>query len=324
MKKTRKVLIGLALTVTIGAVVFISGPRFELKTELRPVHLTEDLDTYLAQSESRFTDIVPGTEKTIVWADSSTQQKTAYALVMIHGYSATRQELAPMGDILAQKSGSNLFYTRLHGHGRNSEAMGNARADEWINDVAEAIAIGQRLGDNVILIGNSTGATLAVWAALQPEFRESIAGLVLISPNFYPANPMVAVTRWPWGLQIGKAIMGDYREWEPRNEMERRYWTYRYRIEVMFSMMALVDLVEGLDLNELRIPVLVIHSDRDQVVSVKKLIARYQEIGSTNKRRVTVNDTEDEWGHILAGDAISPSTTDFVVDQIMGFFSLGP
>jgi hypothetical protein len=44
------------------------------------------------------------------------------------------------------------------------------------------------------------------------------------------------------------------------------------------------------------------------------------EIGSTMKRRVNVNDTQDEWEHFLAGDILSPKTTGTVVTHIMDFF----
>jgi len=316
----KKVLKILVIVFAIGIVVILAGPRIEVDTRLSPFDLPADLDEYIARSEARYADIVPGAEKLIVWANTASKQKTEYAVVYIHGFSATRQEIAPVCDILAKKIEANLFYTRLRGHGRDEETMSNATANEWMNDVAEALAIAKRLGEKVIIIGNSTGAALAVWAAMHEDLREGIYGLVLISPNFYPANPLVGITLLPWGQQIGKAIMGDYREWKPRNALEEKYWTYRYRMEAIFTMMGLVDIVDHLDLSEIKIPVLVIHSDRDQVISVEKLKARYLEIGSKMKRRVTVNDTQDEWGHILAGDILSPKTTGTVVTHIMDFF----
>jgi esterase/lipase len=317
----KKILVLLVICFSVGVAVFLSGPRVEIGTTLYPVHLPEDLDGYLTQSEVQYTDIVPGAEKTIIWADESKKQKTDYAIVYIHGFSATRQEIAPVCDILANKIEANLFYARLRGHGRDSEAMGSATANEWMNDMVEALVIANRLGEKVLVIGNSTGATLAVWAAIQADLRDSISGLVLISPNFYPANPIVGITRLPWGLQIGRALMGDFREWEPRNAQEERYWTYRYRIEVFYTMMGLVDMVDHLDFSQIKMPVLIIHSDRDQVINVEKVKERYQEIGSKRKSRVVVNNTQDEWGHILAGDILSPTTTETVVKLIMDFYA---
>ncbi len=316
-KKVVKILV---IFFAIGIIVILAGPRIEVETKLFPVHLPADLDGYIAQSEAQYSNIVAGAEKSIVWANTANKQKTEYVVVFVHGFSATRQEIAPVCDILAKKIEANLFYTRLRGHGRDVEAMSNASANEWMNDVVEALAIAKRLGEKVIIIGNSTGSTLAVWAAMHEDLREGIYGLVLISPNFYPANPIVGISLLPWGQQIGRAMMGDYREWEPRNALEEKYWTYRYRIEVIYTMMGLVDIVDHLDLSEMKIPVLVIHSDRDQVISVEKLKERYQEIGSKIKKRVTVNNTQDEWGHILAGDIISPKTTGTVVTYIMNFF----
>jgi hypothetical protein len=47
---------------------------------------------------------------------------------------------------------------------------------------------------------------------------------------------------------------------------------------------------------------------------------RFQEIGSKIKKRVTVNNTEDKWGHILAGDILSPTTTMPVVKLVLDFY----
>jgi pimeloyl-ACP methyl ester carboxylesterase len=167
MSTKKKILVCLIICFLIGAIVFLSGPRVEIDTQLYPVHLPEDLDGYLTQSEAQYADIVLGAEKTIIWADESKKQKTDYAIVYIHGFSATRQEIAPVCDILAKQIGANLFYARLRGHGRGAEAMGRATANEWMNDMVEALVIANRLGEKVLVIGNSTGATLAVWAAMQ-------------------------------------------------------------------------------------------------------------------------------------------------------------
>ncbi len=316
-----KVKIILSLILIIG-ILFLSGPRYKITTQLLPVELPADLDEYLKQSEGKFSDMVAGSEKTIIWQDSALKKKTRFSIVYIHGFSATRQELSPVCEELAKKIGANLFLTRLTGHGRGVEPMGSAKANEWLNDVIEAVAVGKRIGEEVIVMGTSTGATLAVWAAMQEDPVKDAGALVLISPNFYPANPVANIAYFPWGLQIGRMLIGDYREWEPRNEKEAAFWTWRYRIEVFYEMMGVVDLVDNMDLSKLKLPVLVIHSDRDQVIDVEKLKRKYKEIGSPVKKRVTVNQTRDEWGHILAGDIISPETTDSVVRQIGEFFQM--
>ena len=167
MKRT---VLTLAVVIAMLAVVFAVGPRVSVDQTLRPVVLPEDLDGYLARSEARFADLRPGVEKTIIWADSS-KAKTPIALVYLHGFSATRQETRPLCDTLAARLGANLFYTRLRGHGRSDDAMAEASANDWLNDSYEALAIGRRLGERVVLVGTSTGATPAAWLATPPAVR---------------------------------------------------------------------------------------------------------------------------------------------------------
>ena len=42
--------------------------------------------------------------------------------------------------------------------------MADGSVNAWINDYAEAIAIGRAIGDKVVVIGTSTGASLATFA----------------------------------------------------------------------------------------------------------------------------------------------------------------
>ncbi len=112
-----------------GLVVFVSGPRIDQNEALRPLQLPENLEQYLSQSESRYPDIIPGTEKALVWADAPGQQ-TEFAIVFLHGFSASRQEIAPIPQTLAQQLRANLFLTRFTGHGRGSEAMAEGNVNQ--------------------------------------------------------------------------------------------------------------------------------------------------------------------------------------------------
>ncbi|MEJ2746635.1 MAG: alpha/beta fold hydrolase, partial [Anaerolineae bacterium] len=204
-------------------VVFLAGPRVKVDTTLRPLTLPPDLDQYLAEAEARFDDIVPQAEKTIIWAGEP-GQKTNLSIVYLHGFSATRQETAPLSDKLAAALGANLFYTRFTGHGRTGPALGQATVNDWLNDTIEALEIGRRIGEKVIIIGVSTGGTAATWLATQPHLDDVLA-LILISPNFAPADSHSEILTWPWGEQIARLVLGSESEWEPVNELHGLYWT---------------------------------------------------------------------------------------------------
>ena len=89
------------LGILLLAIVILLGPRIPVDTRIRPVELPEDLDTWLAEAESAHGDIVPGTEKTILWQHED-KRRTPYSIVYLHGFSASRQETFPLCPNLAQ------------------------------------------------------------------------------------------------------------------------------------------------------------------------------------------------------------------------------
>ena len=60
------------------------------------------------------------------------RRQTELALVYLHGFSASRQETAPLSEDLARQLGANLFVTRLSGHGRSPQAMGEPSVRDWL------------------------------------------------------------------------------------------------------------------------------------------------------------------------------------------------
>lgn len=313
----KKIFIGFVSVVLILAVVFLAGPRTEINLQLRPLNLPEDLDQYLGQSEAQFTDIVPGTEKTIIWANAA-KTKTPLSIIYLHGYSASRQETAPLSDELAAQLGANLFYARLTGHGRPGEALAEATVNDWLNDTQEAFEIGQRLGERVIVIGTSTGGTLAAWLAQQPN-TEAVLAYVLISPNFAPRDPNAEILTWPWAEQSAQLLLGPEYTWTPRNAEQAQYWTHRYPSTALATMLGLVNYVRSSDLRSIEKPVLVIYSPNDQVVNAQEVERRYAQIGSTVKELVPITQSGNPEYHVLAGDILDPSNTQPVQEIILGF-----
>ena len=93
-----------------------------------PADLAE-LDGWLHASEAAFTDLRPGTNKGIVWHGAD-RQRRPWAVVYLHGFSASRLETAPLAEVVAQALGAHVFYTRLTGHGRGGQAMAEALPQE--------------------------------------------------------------------------------------------------------------------------------------------------------------------------------------------------
>lgn len=319
----------LALAV-VGALFWFVAPRegIDFSDPFDPEQLGTDLPVYLAAQEARFDDITPGTEKRIHWA-AEPGMKTALSVVYLHGYSATSQEIRPVPDDVAAAMGANIFFARLAGHGRGGDAMAEPRAGDWIRDTVEALEIGRRIGDRVLVIGTSTGSTLAAIAAADPsltaDMMQKVAGMVFLSPNFGLNNPAAAILEMPLARYWGPLVAGRERSFETRNPDHGTYWTSRYPTVSLMPLGALIRHARGLDYGLATVPALFLLSDADQVVraDISREVAAAWGGGATLVP-VTLNPDDDPYHHVIAGDILSPGQTEDTVQEILDWLDTLP
>lgn len=320
----KRLLISTAV-VLAAAGLFLAGPRVAADTTLvfDPSVIGSDPEAYLARTEATVAGIRPELAKEIVWADPATKARTPIALVYVHGFSASKGEVRPLADRVAAALGANLFYTRLTGHGQDGAAMATGSVNAWVNDYAEALAIGRAIGEQVVVIGVSTGASLASWAATQPAPIGEVSGLVMISPNHGVKAAGAEILTLPWGAQIARLVAGAERGFAPVNDLHAKFWTTRYPIEATLPMAALTKLAYHAQVERTRVPALFVLSDKDTVVRpelTREIAARW---GAPHEI-VTVEESGDPSNHVIAGDALSPSTTEPLAAKITDWIrSLG-
>lgn len=276
-----------------------------------------DLPDWLAAQEAEVPDLRPRAEKRIVWAGTP-GAKTPLAVVYLHGFSATGEEIRPVPDQVAAALGANLFFTRLAGHGRSGAAMAEPAAGDWIEDTAEALAIGQRLGDRVLVIATSTGGTLAALAASDPRLNEGLAGVVLVSPNFGLRPWAGKILDLPWARVWGPVLAGAERSFPPKNAAHEAHWTTTYPTAALFPMASLVRYARGLDYSAAKMPLLLIQSPEDQVVSpaaAREALAGWG--GPVRMEERHMGPGDDPYSHVIAGDILSPGQTAGTVALIL-------
>jgi len=280
-------------------------PRFDAAEMPGPMQL----EAWLAAREGAVPGIVPGLQKRVVWAGAP-GQPTPISLVYLHGFSASSEEIRPVPDLVAESVGANLFYTRLAGHGRGGAAMAEPAVQDWIDDLAEAVAVGGVLGERVYLIGTSTGATLAAVAANDAGLSQQIAGVVLISPNFGLAHRFAGLLTWPLARYWVPLVLGAETGFTPLNEAQGAFWTTRYPVQALLPMAALAKAAAALDYFTVATPSLFIFSPGDRVVSVPAIHEVSGQWGGPMvavERQMTPAD--DPFAHVIAGDALSPGQT---------------
>jgi len=276
------------------------------------------LDKFIESKENKVPNIRPDTKKKIIWA-SKNNQKTKTSLVFIHGFSATRFELNPVIEILGKELQANIFFTRLKGHGQDGKALGEATFDDWIIDTQEAIEIGKAIGDNLVLIGCSTGCSL-IHTIL--EQSTTIQAVIYVSPNFGPKSFKGQLLRVPGAKLFMPLVFGNEHFFIPKNAEHERCWTTRYPIKALFAIKDSVVAAYKVNHNKIKVPVLFWFSDDDQVVSAKatrKIISKMGNNVSVHNPILTNED--DPSRHGVLGDILSASQTKDGVDKILRWLS---
>jgi pimeloyl-ACP methyl ester carboxylesterase len=299
------------------AVVYLLGPaphspNYCQRLPTIPAAPTE-LDAFV-QAKEQLHQLKPDNQARIVWHRDSVRQATEYALVYLHGFSASQYEGAPVHREIAQYLGANLYLSRLEGHGIDtSDPLANLTAEAYWNSATEALAIGKQLGKKVILMGTSTGATQAL--QLASVFPDQVAGLILYSPNIAINDPNAWLLNNPWGLPIAKWVTGGpYRQAGDDRPVYQQYWYGKYRLE---GTVALEEMLESTMTAEtfkrVNQPVLMLYYFRDEahqdpVVKVSAMLDMFNELGTepAKKRSVAMPLTGD---HVIASPLKSGDVT---------------
>lgn len=306
--------------LVIAAALWLLTPA-RLQPAPLEFEVPDDIESWLESGErevaARF-GLVPATEKRIRWFDRG--NRTPYAVVYLHGFSATRQETAPLSELVADALQANLYETRLRGHGRQQEPLTGVSAEDWLQDAVEALSVAARLGDKVILIGTSTGATLAA-AMLDHPLMQAVDTIVMLSPNFAPRDPGAAWLTRPAGPLLARLLVGDTRSWQAHNEKQARYWSTRYPTAAAVEMMRLVDLANRKLPGSVPQRLLLFYSQDDAVVSPEAALAVFEQTLAPQKAAVEIRDPGDPSHHVLAGEVLSAQKTRAIADRIVAFIT---
>lgn len=268
----------------------------------------QQLEMYVAEQEKKHR-IKPDNEARIVWFNDSLKNTTEYAIVYLHGFSASQEEGNPVHRNLAKAFGCNLYLARLAEHGIDtSDALLNYTAEGLWQTSKEAYAIGKKLGKKVILVGTSTGGTVALQlAAAFPD----VAGIILYSPNIAINDPNAWLLNNPWGLQIARLVKGSKLNTAGHDDTAyKKYWNYTYRLEATVQLEELVETTMlPATFKAVRQPVLALYyykddKNQDKVVKVSAIQKMMGQLGTPDslKRSVAIANAGD---HVLASPILS-------------------
>ncbi len=127
-------------------------------------------------------------EARIVWAEEQAYHRTPFSLVYLHGFTASQGEGAPVHVDFARRFGMNLYLCRLARHGMQTNRLTGLTPQELIESASKALKIGKKIGERVILMGTSTGASLALYlGSIHPDIK----AIIMYSPLIRFHSPLI-------------------------------------------------------------------------------------------------------------------------------------
>ena len=287
-----------------------------------------ELEKYITNIEAAH-KLRPNNEARIVWANDSAKQKTEYAIVYLHGFSASQEEGNPVHRNIAKTFGCNLYLSRLAEHGIDTtEQLQNLTAENYWETAKQALAIGKQLGNKIILMGTSTGGTQAL--QLAAAYPNEVAGLILYSPNIAINDANAWIINNHWGLQIARLVKGNNYNTPIDNRLiYKQYWNTPYRLEAAVALQEMLETTMTKEtFAKVKQPTLLLYyyndeQHQDPVVKVSAMKNMFEEISTPKnlKKQMAMPNTEN---HVLASpikskdvEGVERETKKFLI-EIMG------
>lgn len=293
--------------------VYFAGPQMPKPVLNQKLPSIEgSVENYVSAMETKpGLKVRPGCEAKILWAGDSLHAATEYVLLYLHGFSASWREGSPVNSDFARHFGCNAFLARLASHGLvTDDPLVDMTPEKLYDSAKEALVIARQLGKKVVIMGCSTGCTLAL--KLAADFPEMVYGMILYSPNVQIKQKSAALLSGPWGLQIARLNYGsNYRvtDDDPNGDV-CKYWNCRYRCEAIVYLQQLLDAtMTKEEFGKVKCPVFMGYYYKDEqhqdgTVEVKAAIKMMDELGTPESVRRKMA-FANAGAHVLASDLIS-------------------
>lgn len=311
LKWIRRWAIFIGLLIAGLAALYLLGPRPEPfdpgSVPPAPVPDLEMLEQAIRDQENTVRGLKPDNEARIHWANPEAPARTEYSLVYLHGFGASQAEARPVHEEVARAFGMNLFLARLHEHGiERADGFANLTAASYLRSAREALAVGKALGKQVVLMGTSTGASLALFlAAGDPD----VAALLLFSPLIDSADGLLFLPRGPWGEWLVKRVQGNPRIVE-RDPPISAYWSRVYDAAAYVALSQLIgQTMHAQTYARVHCPVFLGYyfkneNEQDDTVSVPAMRDMFRQLGTSPDHKKEQAFPESR-AHVIAADLVS-------------------
>ncbi len=214
--------------------------------------------------------IIPGAEPIFYKGDEN-------GIMLLHGFSSSPYEMKPMAELF-KPGGYTIKAPLLCGHGTSVKELAQYKWYDWFTDAKKSLFELRKSCKKVIVVGLSTGASLALHLAAHYQ----VEGIVALAPALYLKRKLSRLIPYaPPFLKYYRDKKGS----DIRDPVEKaKNISYKKTsIRAAKELLKLYDHLKS-DLPEIYSPLLVVHSINDHTVQIKGAEEIYERVSSKDKR----------------------------------------
>jgi carboxylesterase len=216
--------------------------------------------------------------------------------LLVHGFTATPQELRELGEYL-NRQGYTVLGVRLFGHGTHWKDLARSRWTDWLASVEDGFHFLQEQCDQIIPVGFSTGGVLSLIQASQIQFPAVVA---MSTPFDLPAIPALKIL-YPILRQLS-VIIPTYKkgkpDWRDPEALAARIQYDRYPLRSVYEFGQCAYAMQSI-LSRVTSPLLLLTSSSDTFILPQDSERIAEKVGSS---RVDIRSVQNS-NHIITCDA---------------------
>ncbi len=238
--------------------------------------------------------------------------------LLIHGFTGAPKEMRWMGEYLAGR-GFSVLGVRLSGHATHADDMIRSRWTDWAASVEDGYHLLRGLADRIYLVGLSMGGVLSLLMSTQLEVK----GVVAIS------TPMQLPPDWrlPYATLLSRFMPYVPKEpdepnagWFDQEALKDHVSYPQNPVRAAVELDRLVAEMRAM-LSQVRVPVLLIHSQDDTTVAAENMENIYAALpADLRKEKLLVRNS----GHVVPRDAARQQAFEAAAEFILDLESRQP